>query len=145
MKKNKINKLIYKSFDGSLDDKESAMLERYLLESDEIRKEYNRLNLIREKISGSAITSFKPFFEERVIAKINYPADDKDLLNNWTISLTASFRKVALVAMIILVMLVTYNLNKGNKYSIENLLGKEKISMENDFDPIHYLMWSEKQ
>lgn len=145
MKSNEINKLIYKSFDGSLTKKESTKLERCLKESEEIQKEFNRLKVIRDKISGSALTSFKPFFEERVMTKINYPAKNEDYLSNWTISLVSSFRRIALTAIIILVVLVTYNLNNGNKYSIENLLGINETSMEHDFDPIHYLMWSDKQ
>ena len=144
MKKKELEKLIYKSLDSKLSEKEHETLITELMKSDEYFSEYNRLLEIRHAVSETKETDFEPFFEERLLKKLNHTVNDEkyfDLLSN---SLFASFRRVAVAAIIILIILVSYNLNSGNNYSIQNLLGLSQAKIENAFDPFLNLMGTDK-
>jgi hypothetical protein len=144
MKKKKIEKLFYKSLDGAVSPEENELLQQELKSSEELRKTSRQINEIRQLVSSSAETSFKPFFEERLLTKLNSPSAIEGYFNNWANSLAVSFRQVALAAIIILAVLVSFNLNAGNKYSIENLLGISHTNIESAFDPVNNLLGSLK-
>jgi hypothetical protein len=145
MTNKKIERLFYKSLDSTLSRKEEEILNTELQHSEKLREKYSQIITMRNAVSKSAITSFQPSFEENLFRKIYNPEKEKKSLNGWSNFLFISFRRIAFTAIIILIILISYNLNSGNKYSIENLLGIYETSLEHAFDPFRNLLWSEKQ
>lgn len=140
----KIEKLIYKSLDGALSKNEADILEKELQESVNLRNEYKLIKETRKMVSENAVFSFEPFFEERVLQKMNEP-EAKETNGIFEINLIPlTFRKIALAALIVLAILITYNLNSGNNYSIENLLGISHTNIEYAFNPINIYVGQEK-
>ena len=144
MKIRKTEKLLFKSLDGNTSPGESEILRKELQHSEELRKTAKQINEMRKLVSESAETSFKPFFEERLLSKLNASTAPELYFNSWTNSLAVSFRQVAITAIIILVILVSFNLNNGNKYSIENIFSSSHKNIESAFDPVNNLIGSLK-
>jgi hypothetical protein len=142
MKNKKLELLLYKSFDSHLTEEEAELLRQELQSSKELRRKYNEISEIRKAISNTAETSFDPFFEQRILSKINNTQSERKYVNVFADSLVFSFRKVALVASFLLVALISYNLISGNNYSIEGLLGTSKTPIEYAFDSTLNLFWS---
>jgi len=141
MENNKIKKLIYKSLDGILSEKEEKMLNEELQSSVEARLMYDEIAGIRKAVQNIEPEPFKPFFEERLLDKINNPQVIEGNNSGWTESLTKSFRQIAFTTVIILALLVLYNVNQGNYSSFENLLGTYKTPIEYVLDPSFHLLW----
>jgi hypothetical protein len=142
MNNKKLIKLLYKSYDGVLSIKEAELLRRELSNSTELQETYELIKKIRSAVSESSETSFKPFFEERVLNRLNNQLKPEGYLSGWAESFAVSFRQIAFSALILLSLLIFYNLNNGNSLSIENLLGTYKTPVEYALDPeIHYF-WS---
>jgi hypothetical protein len=140
MKNKKIEKLIYRKLDGTLSDNELEYLNHECDNSESLRKEYQQITELRDKISESGIKSFKPFFEERLLDKLSAGEQTNKHTNGWITSLTASFRQIALTAAIILAILVVYNLGRGNYYSIQTIFGVSQSNLEVAFDPVQNLL-----
>jgi hypothetical protein len=144
MKNNKIEQLLYKKLDGRISEKETEKLSQEMANSEELRKTFRQISELRKQVSQNAEISFKPFFEERLLSKLNSFTPAAEFITSWTTSLALSFRQVAITAIIILFILISFNLNNGNKYSIENLLGISNSNIEYAFDPVDNLMGSLK-
>jgi hypothetical protein len=144
MKNKKIETLLYKSLDSSLPLLEDELLENELQNSDELRSDFRQINRIRKAVEESAVTSFKPFFEERLLTKLNYTGIVDENLSLWSNTLALSFRQIGFAAMFILILLLSYNLKSGNNHSIENLFGKSKYGIEYAYDPVSDLLRSNK-
>jgi len=67
--------------------------------------------------------------------KLNNPVKTESYLDPISKPLFASFGRIAVVAIILLIILISYNLNNGNSYAIENLLGSSKTTVASAFDP----------
>jgi len=117
MRNKKIQRLLYKSLDTPLSAEESKTLNNELQNSVELREQHFQILNIRKAIGENADTSFKILFEERLFDKLNKLPNRKPLFNVGVDSLTTSFRKIAFSAIIILILLISYNLKSGNKYS----------------------------
>lgn len=135
MKKQKAEQLIYKSFDGRLSGEEQKMLESELQNSPAFKEEYEYLSRMRTAVSHTAKDSFEPFFEERLLGKLNRSVKTESYFDAVSKPLFASFGRIAVAAIIILVILISYNLNNGNNYAIDNLLGNSKTNIATAFDP----------
>lgn len=142
MKDKKLEKLLYKSFDGILTIKEAELLKEELRKSKELEETYNQIKKIRKAVNDVSEESFKPFFEERLLNKMFNIEKKESPLSNWVDSLNKSFRQVAYTAAIILALLVFYNVNNGNISSIENLLGIYRTPIEYALDPSVQIFWS---
>jgi hypothetical protein len=144
MKNKKTEKLLYKSFDVSLNKEEAEQLESALKNSAGLKKEYDEIKELREEIKNSAVTSFKPFFEERLLNKLNNSSSAQNMFWDAQNSFVISFRKIGLTAICILIILLSYNLKSGNSYSIKNIFGISNAGIEYAFDPVQSLMRSDK-
>lgn len=135
MKNSKLTKLLFKSLDAPLTDKEKELLNSGLRESSRLREEKEYLLKIRGAVQDSAAESFEPFFEERLLNKLNRSVKAEKYFDSVSASLSFSFGRVAITAVIILIILISYNLNNGNNYSISSLLGNSKTNIATVFDP----------
>jgi len=142
MKDKKLEKLLYKSFDGILSIKEAELLREELRKSPELEETYNQIKKIRRAVGDTTEESFKPFFEERLINKIFNTEKKENPLVNWADSFNKSFRQVAYTAVAILALLIIYNVNSGNISSIENLIGIYRTPIEYVLDPSVQIFWS---
>ncbi|HEX2960965.1 MAG TPA: hypothetical protein VHO43_04190 [Ignavibacteriales bacterium] len=144
MKKTKLEMLLYKSFDAELTEKESELLRLELQNSKEFRNKYNEISRIRHAASQSKdSSSFEPFFEQRVLNKINSAQKKSGYTAAFAESLSFSFRKFAFAASFVVIGLISYNLISGNEYSINSILGKYQTSIEYAFDSTYNLIWSD--
>jgi len=136
-----IEKLMYKSFDTFLSAKEEVLFNNELQNSPELREEIKQLRELRNTLEKSADQDFNPFFEDQLLNKL-YSKETIPFAFSWINTLTYSFRKIALAAIILLILLVSYNIKNGNIYSVENLFGKSGSSIVYAFDPIQNLFGS---
>lgn len=141
MKKKNLEKLIYKSLDGILTDKEAASLEAEMRNSAEAKNLYSEILLMRKNIEALPAPDFSPLFESRVMSKLNGDKLNNSRSQNSPDMLGIIFKKFAFAAVLILLLLITYNLNSGNSYSIENLLGTFTTPLELALDPSINLIW----
>jgi hypothetical protein len=137
-----MKKLLYKSFDTGLSDSEKYALNEALKSSSELRKMKADIEAVRNAVKDTAITDFSPGFQTRLLNEISRSRIYISALSSFTDSLTLSFRKVAFSAAIILMLLIGYNLNEGNNYIFENILGISKPAVENAFDPTIQFIWT---
>jgi hypothetical protein len=145
MKKQKSKQLLYKSFDSPLSDKEKESLDSELNISVSLKEEQEYLSKLRGAIKQNAEVSFEPFFEERLMNKLNRTIKTEKYSDLVSSSLFSSFGKIAITAIIILIVLISYNLNNGNNYSINSLLGNSKTSIASIFDPFENTMGATKK
>ena len=135
----KIIKLLYKSFDAPLSEKEKEILVKALKESEDLRREKEKIITMREKLAAAPAVSFRPFFAERVLNRIK--AQKNSLSERVSIfdSLVTAFKPVAIAAMILLISIMFYNLKTTENYTLAGALGKEPVSLEQVVDPVYVL------
>ena len=139
MKTKELENLLYKSFDGSLSKKEQTLLNSGLEQSEELRKLRDQIKDLRDVVQKSKKDSVKPFFEERLLNKLN-ASSKSDKFGEWTESFVFSFRRIVFAAVIFLGFLILYNVNQGNFSGIENIFGTYKTPVEYALDPATYLL-----
>ena len=139
MKTKELEKLLYKSFDGSLSEKEQTLLNGGLEHSEELRKLRDQIKELRDVVHKSKNDSVKPFFEERLLNKLN-ASSKSDKFSEWAESFVFSFRRIVFAAAIFLGFLILYNVNQGNFSAIENLFGTYQAPVEYALDPATYLL-----
>jgi hypothetical protein len=127
--------LLYKSFDAKLSEAEQRMLEKGLADSDMLRKEKGRIEQIRNKIAGTAQHSFPKGFVERVMDRIpvQHLETDTDIFFK---SLVSVFRPVAIAALVLIGVFITYNMAATEDISLKGAYAISDVSVEDAFDPI---------
>jgi hypothetical protein len=134
-----VKKLLYRSFDSNLTPKEEAVLNEELLKSGDLRDLREQVSILRKKVKSSAYPEFSPYFETRLLVNLNKASKQNGLLSGLYDSLELSFKKVALTAAALLLILILYNVKQGNFSSIENVLGVYHTPIEYAFDPSVHL------
>ncbi len=135
----KIVKLLYKSFDAPLSEKEKEILAKALKESDDLRREKEKIIAMREKLASAPVASFKPFFAERVLNRIREQKNSMSERMSIFDSLVAAFKPVAIAAIILLISIMFYNLKTTENYTLSGALGKEPLTLEQVVDPVYVL------
>jgi len=130
----KVLKLLYRSLDGDLKDKDQKNLDEALKKSEELRKEKDRVLAQRQAVADSVDQSFGPFFAERVMNRIEGLGQKKNGLEVFYESFMAAFRKVAIVSAAVLVLLVSYNLVKSDIVPEDELFFVADTTMEEILD-----------
>jgi len=117
----KIHRLLYRSFEDRLSEKEQTILGETLERSPELRLEKERIRRQREMLSQGAALSFGPGFADRVMGRM----DGADIgANGWELfyaTLISLFRRFAIAGAVTLLVLLFYNLSLGDKLSSEEL------------------------
>jgi anti-sigma factor RsiW len=126
----KVIDLLYRSFDGTLKPEEEKELEEALANSQELRKEKERITNMRSALSTSAVKSFRPFFAERVMHAITSAAGQKNGLEQFFESLQFAFRRVAVMSATVVLLLAAFNVIKNGEVSIAGALGMPQESLE---------------
>jgi hypothetical protein len=131
----KILKLLYRSFDTELSEKDQKRLGDALEKSDELRMERDRALAHRQAIAKSATQSFKPFFAERVMGQIESLGQTKK--NGFELfyeTFKAMFQRFAIASAVALLVLVSYNLIKGDIIPQDEVIFASDTAMEEILD-----------
>jgi hypothetical protein len=118
-----IRKILYKSFDSILTEKEDKFLKEKLFLSEELRQKKERIEKLRMNLSAAHTGKFSSSFENDIKLKIqlkNYP---KLFLYK---ELNFAFRRFVIAAILLITFLLTFNLSENGRL---NVLGKEKITI----------------
>lgn len=125
----KILGLLYRSFDDDLEEKEQKQLAEALENSKALRQEKEEISAQRQTVSSSAAHSFKPFFMERVMERINL-AGEKNGLEIFYETLKAVFRRFAIIGAVLLIALILYNLGTGDSLSMDKAFYVSDLTFE---------------
>lgn len=103
-------KLLYRSLDSPLNPKEQRRLEAALAGSEELRRRREKIIALRQALADGATRSFRPGFADRTLERLRSAPASGDrwlaVLRNYA----AAFKPVAIVGLILLAVLVSYNL-----------------------------------
>lgn len=122
-------KLLYRSFDDDLNEKERKELEEALKNSKELRQEREKILAQRKAVSESGAQSFEPFFAERVMAQID-ALHEKAEMDSFYRTLKSVFRPFAIVGAVALVALIIYNLGIGDILSSDDVFFASNATFE---------------
>ncbi len=130
-KNKKILKLLYRSFDDRLKEKDQQKLAQALEDSPGLRQEKEKIQTQRKIIANTAAQSFKPFFIERVMEQVNALGGKTNGLGleMFYESLVSVFRRFAAAGAVISVLLFFYNLGVGEILSLEEALTMSDITL----------------
>lgn len=129
--------LLYRSFDEPLTQEQLKELDDALSSSSELKQEKERIAKMRVLLSESAQKSFKPFFAEKVVQRVNKLAKSGQEI--FFESLFKLFRPVAIAAAVVIITIVSYNLFKSGELSINSALGQPELTFEDVIDPAFVL------
>lgn len=127
--------LLYRSFDDSLTPEEQKQLREALGGSKALRKEKKRIASLRKAVSDHAAESFEPFFAERVMQRIKHSRQAEKSPDLFFESLFAVFRPIAVGAVVLLIILLSYNIIKSDRLSLASAFAEPEVSLEEAFDP----------
>lgn len=127
----KVLDLLYRSFDGKLTPEEQRGLDKALAASKQLREEKEKITASRKIISGTAATSFEPFFAERVMQRIQAEREAvSEVGEDFFGSLMWSFRRIALAGAIAVLLLLANNIIQGGEISLNSLLAMPQLTIE---------------
>ena len=126
----RMHELLIKSLDWELAPAEQSELESALAASPELRRERDELLSIRELIGAGSARRFGPFFAERVMNTIRSARREQAVGMPFFELLQYMFRRVAIVAAMVVAILLVYNLNQGGSVSIASAFGAKETSIE---------------
>ena len=165
--KQDIPELLYRSFDGPLDEKEQETLAKALRNSPALREEKRQIEMQRQAVSVSGEEfSFEPFFAERVMNRLTadekpervapaahavtkrYSSQEKSSQENNFLahsnieqygeiffnSLFALFKRVALIGAAACIIVIAYNLAKGENLKADDALFVSQATYEEMLD-----------
>jgi len=122
--------MLYRSFDNELNPEEKERLDRALNEYEELRKEKVQILAQRQALAESSAPSFKPFFPERVMNRIESLGKKTNGFDSFYEALLLMFRRFAIVGAAILLILLIYNLQTGDILSSEEILYASDFTFE---------------
>jgi hypothetical protein len=117
-------KLLLRSLDISLSDKESETLKKVLLEDSRLPLQTLDYLRVRELLARKNSETFGPFFGERVINQLKKRTKEIDYL------IFYFFKKYQVVALGVLVALLTANILLADQLSLESVFGYEEETLE---------------
>ena len=120
LSRDKIIDLLYRSFDTRLTKKEQEELDLALQKSKELREEKLDIKKQREAIrQGSLDYSFQPSFAQNVINRIKNETENIQLRDLFFESLLTFFKRLSIAAAAASILLMAYNLTKGESFQAE--------------------------
>lgn len=120
----KLYDLLYRSIDVPLTPDEQQQLTAALASSEELRSLRNDLLSLREDAAMKEPVTFSPFFVERVLARLDRHTE------SMADRFSAVFRPIAYGALVLVVLLTSYNLVRTNSISLESALGIQRPTLE---------------
>ena len=128
----KMQNLLLKSFDTQLSDDEQKQLDAALKASHTLQLEKEQFELVRQTLSKVPPPRFRPFFTERVMARVN-TADKQANFESLFDSLIIAFRPLAISAAVIILGLMSFNAIQNHQSFLSGLF--PSTTLEQAFDP----------
>ena len=116
--------LLLRSFDTSLTENEQRQLENALASSEEFRTAKEKIVTLRLRLQGLKGETFKPFFAERVMERLNIPPLS---MAEYFVSV---FRDVAIGAAVLVIICSAYNISRENAFTHDSALGIHQQTLE---------------
>tara|TARA_B100001750_G_scaffold197528_1_gene170203 strand:- start:605 stop:1045 length:441 start_codon:yes stop_codon:yes gene_type:complete len=114
--------LVYRSIDSSLISGEQIQLDTALRNDPDLRAEYERLVWLRSLVEEQNSPSFREGFSNRVMNRLSLAPMSTTVLEFQDL-LAFMFRRVAVVASVAVILLLTYNLTSSGNVSLPASLG----------------------
>ena len=130
MNKNLLD-LLYRSFEEELKLEDRDRLNKALKMSDDLRKEKKQLEKLRKTVSTLGTESFKPFFEERVMQRLDRLNNNSFILEKSVDDLIVLFKPLGLAISAVILVILAYNLGINGTLSFESVLGIPGYTTEN--------------
>lgn len=121
---NNLYNLLLRSFDNTLSDNERLQLENALLSSGELRSLQEEIGNLRRRLQSVRSETFKPFFTERVIERLNTPQHS---IGEYFVSV---FRSVAISAAVLVIICSAYNISQDHNLTLDSALGIHHQTIE---------------
>lgn len=115
----KILKLLYRSFDDELSAQEQSKLDMALAQNPELQGIKDEISARRKILAEGEAGSFGPYFAERVMSRIRSGTNTENGLASLYDAFKTIFRRFVLAGALVLLILFTYNLSIGDKFSAE--------------------------
>lgn len=126
--------LLLRSLDSKLTPGEQEQLDKAMAQSEALRLEAEQLELLRQTVAGSVPRTFRPFFAERVLSRIRSEGSEMNPLSFFD-ALFATFRPLALAAVVILVVMLSFNAVRNDGEVMAGVLSSDSVGVELAFDP----------
>ena len=114
--------LVYRSIDSSLISGEQIQLDTALRNDPDLRAEYERLVWLRSLVEEQNSPSIREGFSNRVMNRLSLAPMSTTVLEFQDL-LAFMFRRVAVVASVAVILLLTYNLTSSGNVSLPASLG----------------------
>lgn len=131
--KGRIIRILYRSFDGDLSSSEQRLLDNALKESEELRKEKERILKMREQLKDSGSVSFRSNFADRVIHLLD-ELPKRNGLENLYQTMISIFRRMAIATAVVMLMLLIYNIRIGDSLSEEDMFYASDTTVQEIMD-----------
>ncbi len=138
----KLRDLLYRSLDSELSPEEKKLLEQALSQSKQLKQEKEMISSLRKDIKRSKITSFQPYFADRVMENIR-SSKQIDESEQFFESLFVFFRPIAITAAVLIIIIAGYNITTTGYFSIEGALGIPEVTVDDVYDPTLALVTEE--
>jgi hypothetical protein len=122
-------KLLYRSFEEKLKEREQNQLKEALEKSEELRREKEKIAAMRKAVSESAYGTFEPFFAERVMNRIVAEEKERAVVSGFE-PLKAIFQRLAIAAAIVIIVLIVYNLSIGENFTMNEAFYVSELTSE---------------
>ncbi|MFZ5979388.1 MAG: hypothetical protein ACOYVF_02045 [Candidatus Zixiibacteriota bacterium] len=126
----KLKEILYRSFDSPLDPVEARLLDDALRDSEELRREKEAIEEMRQALAAGKPEGFQPFFAEKVMNRIETMETESEPSVHFMESLMVYFRPMAIIATTAVLILLAINLKTGGNWSIQSALGLEENETE---------------
>jgi hypothetical protein len=111
-------------------------LDRALKLDESLRLEKEKISEMRKALAESGVREFPSYFIERVMSRINSWQTKEEI---WYESIMGVFRPIAVTAIMLLIILLTYNFNANKKISFNSAMNTPSVTVEDAFDPFTFL------
>jgi hypothetical protein len=117
-------KLLLRSFDSTLNEKEQRRLDGMLDGSEDMRKARQEITRMRDALRSDESFSFKPSFVERTLNRLRVAQES---LGDFYLQI---FRPIAVGAAILVILLTSYNMARARTVTFESAIGIQRPSLE---------------
>ena len=131
----KIYKLLIKSYDVQLSRKDQNQLQHRLNESDSLKNAKSQIEQIRHILNEGGNENFKPYFADRVIAKIRELRENSRM--EFFESLKWAFRPLAISAVILILGLLSFYAIDTHESFLSGIEPFPEPSLEQAMDPVY--------
>ena len=134
--KNRLRALLFRSFDTELTSDEKKQFDEALGASETLRQEQERLVIMR-RVFGKVKPSFRPFFAERVIHRLEANRGREMLIDPFFESLLAFFRPVVITVIVLIIITLSINAVRNNGNVMAGVVTQTDVSLEEAFNPVY--------